>query len=233
MSVMGLYFVVVAFGAALWLWREGVTEAPWLHEGEAPARRGGGEAPQAARAGLTIFLAVALCLFSLMSAAFFMRMGSPDWAPPPLPRILWINTALLIAGSAALEVARREARAGAAAPMRRALAAGGVASALFLAGQLWAWREMVAEGFYAAQNPANAFFFLLTGAHGLHVAGGLVALARVGASAWRRASAKVLSERIGLCALYWHFLLGVWLLLLVLLIGWADGFGAICRRILS
>jgi len=234
MSVMGIYFLAVAFGAIFWLWREGVTERPWSQEGEIPAYRGGGgERPAAARVGLTIFLAVAICLFSLMTAAFFMRMAGLDWQSPPLPRVLWFNTAALVASSTALEVARSSATRGAAAPMRGALLAGGVTSVLFLAGQIWAWREMVARGFYASENPANAFFFLLTGAHALHLIGGLVALARVAARAWRRTDEGTLPASIALCAIYWHFLLGVWLLLYVLLIGWANNFGAICRRLLS
>jgi len=232
MSVMGVFFIFVGSVAVLWLWREGVMDSHWLQEGEISAYRGGGgRAPKAAKAGLTIFLAVALCLFSLMSAAFFMRMESTDWQSPPLPRILWFNTAVLIASSIALQFAQSAAKGRAFVPMRKALAAGGAMSVLFLLGQLWAWRELVAGGFYASQNPANAFFFLLTGAHALHLAGGLFALFR---SLARSSGAdEATAETVELCALYWHFLLGVWLLLFALLVGWADNLGVICRRLLS
>jgi cytochrome c oxidase subunit III len=234
MSVMGLFFLCIFSVAALWLWGEGVTESPWLQEGEMPAFRAGrGRRPSAGKLGLVVFLAVALCLFSLLSAAFFMRMGSPDWRSPSLPRILWFNTFFLGAGSVALQIASSAAKAGETARVRAALAVGGVCSVVFLFGQLWAWRDMVAAGFYASANPANAFFFLLTGAHALHLLGGLVALAltigRVQADIGRQSSA----TSVELCAIYWHFLLGVWLLLLILLVGWADNLGAICRRLLS
>jgi cytochrome c oxidase subunit 3 len=92
---------------------------------------------------------------------------------------------------------------------------------------------MVVGGFYAAQNPANAFFFLLTGAHALHLIGGLVVLARVTTQAWRQEGGEALAARIDLCAIYWRFLLVIWLLLFALLVGWADNLGAICRRLLS
>ncbi len=233
MSVMGVYFLLVASLAVAWLWREGVTESPWLQEGEAPAYRSGMGRPAAARTALTIFLAVALCLFSLMSAAFFMRMGSSDWRSPPLPSILWLNTAVLVVSSVALQIAQSSAKRGAFVLMRRALAIGGAASLAFLAGQLWAWRQMAIGGFYASQNPANAFFFLLTGAHALHLMGGLVALSRATSQAWRREDQKALATNLELCAIYWHFLLVIWLLLFILLVGWADNVGEICRRLLS
>ena len=232
MSVMGLFFVFIFAVALTYLWREGVLEAPWLEEGEIPAYRGvGGRRPGAAKTGLVIFLGVALCLFSLLSAAFFMRMGSYDWRTPLLPRILWFNTAVLVLSSAALQVASSAAKEGARKRMNAALLAGAVSSLLFLFGQLWAWREMIWAGFYASENPANAFFFLLTGAHALHLLGGLFALFRTLFRAWRDERGAAAS--VELCALYWHFLLAIWLLLFILLVGWADNFGAICRRLLG
>jgi cytochrome c oxidase subunit III len=232
MSVMGLFFIFVFAVALAYLWREGVLEASWLHEGEVPAFRvAGGRRPGAAKTGLVIFLGVALCLFSLLSAAFFMRMESLDWQSPPLPRVLWFNAAVLVISSAALHVATNAAKQGAGERMDAALRAGAVGSLLFLFGQLWAWREMVEGGFYASQNPANAFFFLLTGAHALHLLGGLVALFRTIYRASRKEPG-ALAATVELCALYWHFLLAIWLLLLILLEGWADNVGAICRRLL-
>jgi cytochrome c oxidase subunit III len=234
MSVMGLFFVFVFSIALAYLWREGVLDAPWLKEGEIAAYRGGGgRPPSAAKTGLVVFLGVALCLFSLLSAAFLMRMGSYDWQSPPLPRILWFNTAALVASSVALHVASVAARDGSRERMRNALWTGALASLLFIFGQLWAWRELIASGFYASQNPANAFFFLLTGAHALHVLGGLVALVRAMHRARLKEPRGGLASTVELCATYWHFLLFVWLLLLALLVGWADNFGVICRRLLA
>ncbi|WP_424360702.1 cytochrome c oxidase subunit 3 [Methylocystis parvus] len=231
MSVMGLFFIFVFSVALAYLWREGVLDAPWLKEGEVAAYRSG-RPPGAAKTGLVVFLGVALCLFSLLSAAFLMRMGAYDWQAPPLPRILWFNTAALVASSAALHIASVAARDASSEQMKNALWAGVVASVVFIGGQIWAWREMLANGFYASQNPANAFFFLLTGAHALHVLGGLVALVRTMVRASLREPDEALSSTVALCATYWHFLLFVWLLLLALLVGWADNVGAICRRLL-
>lgn len=234
MSIMAFFFIFIFLVALAYLWREGVLEAPWLQEGEIPAYHGnGGRPPNAAKTGLVIFLGVALCLFSLLCAAFFMRMGSYDWQSPPLPRILWFNTAALVASSGALHVASAAAKEASPQRTKSALLAGAVASLLFLLGQLWAWREMIARGFYASENPANAFFFLLTGAHAFHLLGGLVALFRAMARASFKEPGKSLAATVELCAIYWHFLLAVWLLLFALLVGWADSLGVICRRFLT
>lgn len=234
MSIMGLFFICVFSVALIYLWREGVLEASWLQEGEIAAYRANdGRRPDAAKIGLIVFLAVALCLFSLLCAAFFMRMGSYDWLSPPLPSILWFNTAALVAASGALHVASAARKTAAWERTRYALSAGAVASLVFLFGQLWAWREMIAGGFYASQNPANAFFFLLTGAHALHLLGGLVALFWAIAQAQRKEAEKAFARAVELCAIYWHFLLAVWLVVFALLVGWADNFGVVCRRLLS
>ncbi|HMK91095.1 MAG TPA: cytochrome c oxidase subunit III [Methylocystis sp.] len=235
MSVMGLFFVFIASVAVLYLARQGVMQSPWLEEGEVathPDARGLAP-PPAAKVGLIVFLAVAGCLFSLLAAAFFMRMESADWRSPPAPAILWVNTVTLALSSALLHAAKRAAQRDALQPLRARLSASGAAAALFLFGQMWAWREMAAQGFYAASNPANAFFYLLTGTHALHLFGGLVALARALDRARGATSVHEVETIVDLCAIYWSFLFVVWLAMLAMLSGGADGLGVICRRLLA
>ena len=95
----------------------------------------------------------------------------------------------------------------------------GALTLAFLIGQLIVWRQLVDMGYYLASNPANDFFYLLTGLHGLHMVGGLIA--------WARTTYKVTYETVAqekaalsveLCAIYWHFLLIVWFALFILLI---------------
>lgn len=110
---------------------------------------------------------------------------------------------------------------------------GGVFAFTFLAGQLRAWQELTATGFLVASNPADSFFYLITGLHGLHLAGGLMALGVTADKVWRHFAADRVQLGVSLCATYWHFLLFVWLILFGLLIGGAESIGAICRQLIS
>jgi cytochrome c oxidase subunit 3 len=113
------------------------------------------------------------------------------------------------------------------------LLAGGVASLYFLAGQLLAWQQLNAAGYFLAASPANAFFYLITAVHGLHVLGGIAALGRTTFKAWHGVEVSRLRLSVELCTIYWHFLLLVWLILFALLTGWAGSFAVICRQLLT
>jgi cytochrome c oxidase subunit 3 len=176
-----------------------------------------------AQVGLAVFLAVASVLFSLLVAAYLMRMTLGDWRAVPEPPVLWLDTLLLAAGSIALHRAVVGARRGHVAAARAAFLAGGALAAAFLAGQIVAWRQLDALGIYVASNPAATFFYLLSGLHGLHLLGGIVAWARTAARLWKAPDAVATRLAVGLCATYWHFLLLVWLALFGLLL--ADGSG--------
>jgi cytochrome c oxidase subunit 3 len=202
---------------------DAITAKPWLPQ-PAPPVRSGPPAP-AARVGLRVLLGVIAVLFGLFVIALLVRSRLPDWqalagAPTsPLAGLgpLWVNTALLAASSLALHAASVTARRGKLAATRLGLALGGALALAFLAGQGWVWQQFVASGHFVASHPAASFFYLLTGVHGLHLAGGLVALGRTAARAWRDASRERLALGAALCALYWHFLFAVWLVLFALL----------------
>lgn len=231
MSVIVVFLLVLAGLAGWWLSRQGLMSKPWLEQGVAAHIE---EEPlPAQKIALVVFLAVVGALFALFASAYFMRMELPDWQALPVSRILWLNTGILILSSIALQCAVTAARRRQADTLRLALVTGGLTALAFLAGQLFAWRELSAEGNFLATNPANSFFYLLTGMHGLHILGGLVALARTTAKAWTGASPERLELGAELCAMYWHFLLFVWLALFVLLAGWAADFIDICRQLLT
>lgn len=232
MSVV-LVFLVVVIGFALWwLSQQRLASKPWLEVGPDPVGAESTGLPTA-KIALGIFLAVVGALFALFASAYFMRMEFVDWRAVPVPRILWLNTAMLVLASVAFACARVAERAGDDDTLRLSLVTAAGATLAFLAGQLTAWHELSASGFGLAGSPANAFFYLLTGAHGLHILGGLVALARAAPGAWEESRPAGFALRLELCTMYWHFLLFVWLAVLVLLTGWASDFVNICRQLLS
>ena len=160
-----------------------------------------------------------------------------DWKPINLPPILWVNTAILLVSSFTLAMARRAlARKVKAAPRRGALpipatpvlitskqpsvpwlAITFVLGAGFLTGQLLAWAQLRHMGIFVSSNPSSSFFYVLTGAHGIHLLGGILALAYAGITSLLRKPLLTRFLVVDVTALYWHFMDFLWIYIFALL----------------
>jgi cytochrome c oxidase subunit 3 len=186
-------------------------------EGGDDRRNGpGGLAADVTRFGLLAFLGTLSMLFIGFTSAYMVRRASGDWQPLSAPAVVWLNTAALLASSVTLELARRRQRNWRLSAVQGWVAATGVLGAVFVAGQLAAWRALARQGIFLATNPHSSFFYMLTGIHGVHLLGGLIWFAVV---LWRvrRLAYTPGEDGLGLFATYWHFLDGLWLYLAVLL----------------
>ena len=170
------------------------------------------------KVGLLAFFFVASSLFMLFIVGYRLRMVYEDWVPLQEPFTLWINSGFLLLASLALEFARQSMKRGNSRWGRRAFNAGGIVSLLFLTGQLAAWQQLSQAGYMVASNPASSFFYLLTGIHGAHLLGGLVAWARTLSHLQAGGDAAAAQSSMDLCAIYWHYLLIVWGVLFYLLL---------------
>jgi len=197
------------------LWSN-ITETSWANPGIDEATQSYRFSLRAdKRVGLVMFLAVVTSLFMLLVVAYVERREVGDWQPLAEPGVLWLNSALLVLASWCMQRARNRAAAGAS-PVR-ALLLSGLLAVAFLAGQLFAWQALAALGYYTMANPAYAFFYLLTALHGLHLLGGLYVWAR-GMRRARTATPADLLPTLDLCAMYWHYLLLIWVVLFVLML---------------
>jgi cytochrome c oxidase subunit 3 len=190
---------------------------PWEHAGELDDLRDDSETRRAISwTGLFFLLAVISSMFLLFIISYYTRSQYPDWEIMNDPEILWVNTFILLLASVALQLASNAAKQGASARLRYALLAGGALTVLFVAGQLEAWDQLISEGYYAQENPANAFFYLFTGLHALHLIGGLWFMVILAFRLKRKEKNEALQQSVALCATYWHYLLLVWLILFTL-----------------
>ncbi|MFQ5739933.1 MAG: cytochrome c oxidase subunit 3 [Acidobacteriota bacterium] len=182
---------------------------------------GGLLVPSSAQLGLWTFLATVTMLFAAFTSAYLVRRAGPDWHSIVMPKILWLNTVILLLSSGTLEVAR--IRKSAAAVSSFWLLATTLLGLGFLGGQLVAWRQLMALGVYIPTNPHSSFFYMLTGLHGLHLLSGLAfliyGLVRAGGGGSHLGESEV-RVLIGLCATYWHFLAALWLFLFLMLFFW-------------
>jgi cytochrome c oxidase subunit 3 len=143
---------------------------------------------------------------------------SKDWVSIALPHVLYVNSAVLVASSLTMELARFAASRQKPQQCARWLLATLLLGLAFVAGQLIAWRELIARGLYVASNPGSFFFYFLTATHALHLLGGILALAGVVLFAGRLARKNRQQTAVGVVALYWHFMDGLWLYLFALLL---------------
>lgn len=163
-------------------------------------------------------LATASMLFAGFASAYLVRREGADWQPVTLPRILWFNSAVLLLSSVTVELARSAWHKGRFAVSTQWVRSSSALGVVFLAGQLVAWKQLVAQGVYLPTNPYSSFFYVLTALHGLHLLGGIAGL---GYLLWRVSNASrrpVDSSVLDSCATYWHFVDGVWVLLYLLLL---------------
>jgi len=93
----------------------------------------------------------------------------------------------------------------------------GAFTVVFLFGQVLAWRQLGAMVHFEMTNPAIAFFYLITGLHGLHLLGRSGGLGQDRRQSVGRFDVAKIRHSVELCTLYWHFLLGVWVVLFGLL----------------
>ena len=187
-----------------------VAEELDLHPGRRIPRR-------AYMTGITLAVAGIMMFFMALTSSFIVRRGTgTDWQAFGMPRILWANTAILLLSSLTLEMARRQLARGVMSAFRNLWALTTGLGLLFVAGQLVAWHQLRAAGVYVNTNPSSSFFYVFTAAHGLHLLGGIFALLFVAFRSWKRSrtTQPIAAEVAGI---YWHFLDGLWVFLLLLL----------------
>ena len=170
--------------------------------------------------GLRFIMFVSTIFFCLFIVTYSDRMVYPDWQRMPEPWLLWFNTAVLFFSSMVFVSTQIASKNNQFQIVKNRLLLIGFLAFAFLIGQLLVWQQLIANGFYVSTNPSNAYFYVFTALHGLHLLGGLVywylTIKKVGIS-----SDIVISKvkhTVELCAIYWHFLLAVWVVLFGLML---------------
>jgi cytochrome c oxidase subunit 3 len=210
-----------------------IPEPPGIHEGLGPpsgppagdgggddGRRNDGPAFPISKHRLILWmvLTVVAMLFAGFSSAYIILRAVPTWQNVALPPSLWANTFILLASSVTIEWTRRRMQAGDTHGAKRWMRTTAVLGLVFMVGQIYAWQQMVGRGIFVRSTLHSSFIYVLTGAHALHLLGGVVVLAYVTAQIHRNRYTAANHEPVALCATYWHFMDGLWVYLFLLLI---------------
>ena len=219
---IGLIALAIILGTLLgWLLKQSFNTQPWVAEEMGDTAHHGplGDGSNTRLIALLTLLAVVTSFFALILSAYALRMELGDWVPMTEPQLLWTNTGMLILASLAFQWTRNGAVKGLASRLKPGLLLTGVLTAGFIVGQFVAWQQLQANGQLITNNPSNAFFYFLTGAHAVHILGGMYVWARATTRVMLgTAEGSAIRRSIELCTIYWHFLLLVWLILFGLLL---------------
>jgi cytochrome c oxidase subunit III len=160
--------------------------------------------------------------FAAFTSALFVRQGSGDWIHVVVPRLLYVNTAVLLLSSITLEMARRAFMnsspldEGAPRNTLRWLGITLVFGLAFVVGQYMVWRQLAAQGLYLATSSNSSFLYVLTAMHALHVLGGITGLVRLTARLTPR-HITLRTSSFANTAIYWHFMGVLWIYLLLVI----------------
>ena len=202
----------------------GEDDSPGWHGGGDDGQRG--DVPGAGLLAMRFVLVSISALFITVFIAYYERSRLPaNWEHIRVPHLLWLSTALILGSSWTLELARASLHWNTVARYLRWLEITIGIGLAFLVSQLFALRELVEQGIYLRHNPHSSLFYVLTGAHGLHLLGGMAALfyLLIRASISRLAAKpdfRRQQSRAAVSALYWHFLTVLWLGLFLGLLLW-------------
>ncbi len=175
------------------------------------------------RIAMWVLLAAIVMIFVALGSAYIFLSGGAQWQPVRMPKAFILSTGLILISSATIEAARREIHHENSQRYARWLLATLLLGAAFVCSQLVGWKQLVGEGVYLSGNPHSSFFYLFTGAHGIHLLGGMVALSYLALRARKLVFGVSSEKRVAATdavSLYWHFMDGLWVALFLLLLLW-------------
>ena len=186
-------------------------------EGPRPQRPAGEPAVSNARLGMLVFLAFEAMFFAgLLGAYLVFRLGATAWPPPGEPYlpigVTWVNTAILLFSSYTVWRAGRAIRQDDRQAFARWLLLTALYGVTFLAVQGYEWVRLVRFGLGVSGTYGSTFYTLI-GTHALHVLGAVVWLLVVLALACRGRFSARRHVGIQVFGMYWHFVVGLWLVL--------------------
>ncbi len=169
--------------------------------------------------GIWLAIASMTMMFMALTSAYIVNQAKDSIIA--MPPTLWLSTAVIIACSVTIELARRSLRQRTEDGFMRWLLLTTALGLVFLVAQYMAWRYLRAQGFYVSTNRRSGYAYMFTVVHALHLLGGLLALVYVTIRAklgtWAAARKRV---SVDATAIYWHFLDGLWIFLFLLLFFW-------------
>ena len=170
-----------------------------------------------------MLLAAIVMVFAALGSSYIFLSGGEQWQPVRMPRTFLLSTGLILISSVTMETARRQLHRERDRQYQGWLLATLLLGVAFVCSQLVGWKQLSGAGAYLSGNPHSSFFYLFTGAHGIHLLGGMAALSYLALRARKLVFGVGGEKRVAAAdavSLYWHFMDGLWVALFLLLLLW-------------
>jgi cytochrome c oxidase subunit 3 len=168
--------------------------------------------------GMWLFLASVAMLFMSLTSAYIVRQAEGNWVYFELPTWFYATSVIIVVSSITLQWAFFAAKKDKTTQVKPLVLVTSVLGLLFLVGQYYGWKQLIANSIYLVGNPSGSFLYVLTGLHALHVVSAIVFLWIVCVAAYRGKIGSKNMAQMEMCTTYWHFLGGLWLYLFIFLL---------------
>jgi cytochrome c oxidase subunit 3 len=172
-----------------------------------------------------LVLAGITALFLGFSGAYMYNRLEQNIPPVNLPSLFYWNTLLLIASSLSLIWAKKSYQNDHTSNYKQALLVTLILTFSFLIAQIFAWLQLQSQDVFINYNNMASYLYVISGLHFVHVIAGIPFLAyflfvavkemKSPVSVLLYFSEKSKKRKLDLLNIYWHFLDGLWIYLIV------------------
>jgi cytochrome c oxidase subunit 3 len=168
----------------------------------------------------TLWVAIGsiLMMFAGLTSAYIVKRNQASWIMLEIPVLFWYSTFTILASSATVYVALQKLKQREMVAHRNWLAITAVLGVLFLLLQIAGFMkfdELDIRLVGAGSNASYSFLLAISGLHGLHVLGGVIALVVIAIRALSTTNRNYSSIPLEIAATYWHFVDILWIYLFI------------------
>jgi cytochrome c oxidase subunit 3 len=168
----------------------------------------------------TLWVAIGsiLMMFAGLTSAYIVKRSQASWLMIEIPMMFWYSTATILASSVTVQLALKALKKREMINYRRLLVVTAVLGVLFIVLQVAGFRQFAAQDIRlvgAGSNASYSFLLAISGLHGIHVLGGVVALVVIAIRALNSSTKSYSSVPLEIAATYWHFVDALWIYLFI------------------
>jgi len=168
----------------------------------------------------TLWVAIGsiLMMFAGLTSAYIVKRSQASWLMIEIPMMFWYSTATILASSVTVQLALKALKKREMINYKRLLVVTAVLGVLFIVLQIVGFRQFAAQDIRlvgAGSNASYSFLLAISGLHGIHVLGGVVALVVIAIRALNSSTRNYSSVPLEIAATYWHFVDALWIYLFI------------------